>query len=106
MKTTLAIALLVSSSQAISFRPYTNGDTPWYTVPRSAPKVEFPINYKVPSYGQDHDIKDSIFNTKTAEKNLGHQFSASFTASPGFNKDYVVPNFGIDHDIITSQKDL
>ena len=102
MRTSIAIELLVSTSSAHSFRPYTNGDTPWYKVPKREPTVDFPINYKVPSYGQDHDIKDTISNTQKAEKRLGHQLEATFTPPAGFKKDYVVPNFGADKEIVTS----
>ena len=41
------------------YRPYTNGRTPWYSVPPRAPAIGHPIGYFVPNFGVDNDILDS-----------------------------------------------
>jgi len=48
---------LVGSSEQLEFRPYTNGDTPWYkTSPKAPAPPDYPINYKVPDFGVDQDV--------------------------------------------------
>jgi hypothetical protein len=42
------------SNELLEYRPYTNGDTPWYkTSPKKAADPDYPINYAVPDYGVD-----------------------------------------------------
>ena len=56
MKSTSAFVLslfLYGEAEAIKYRPYTNGDTPWYKPSLHQPKDEFPINYPVPDFGED-----------------------------------------------------
>jgi hypothetical protein len=50
------LALFLYGTEAVSFRPYTNGRTPWYTEPPKAPKDDHPVDYPVPNFGQDRDI--------------------------------------------------
>jgi hypothetical protein len=64
------------------------------------------LNYFVPNFGKDQDIKDSLSNTGNAEKRLKHVMQASFKAPKGHPVDYFVPNFGVDHDILTAQKNI
>ena len=68
------------------------------------PGINYPINYKVPNFGVDHDILDSqedLFNT---EINLGHNLDLKKGGSLNTGTDdfdhhpmnYKVPNFGVD----------
>lgn len=53
-----------------------NGRTPWYkTVPEKEP--EYPYNYKVPNFGVDRNIEDTLKHAASAEQRLGHKFNAA-----------------------------
>jgi hypothetical protein len=39
--------------------------------PEPKKNAEYPIDYKVPDFGQDHDIKDSLKHMDSTEKKLG-----------------------------------
>ena len=54
------------------YRPYTNGRTPWYSVPPRAPAIGHPIGYFVPNFGVDNDILDSKNHLHVTEKKLKH----------------------------------
>ena len=70
--------------------------------------IKYPINYKVPSFGVDNDISDSLTNLKNTEKNLGHKLDLKAggrraTGIDNFDNhpmNYKVANFGMDQDII------
>ena len=64
-KTTSAfvLALFLNEAEAIKYRPYVGGRTPWYKEYAKEPKVDHDINYFVPNFGVDHDIKSSLSNT-------------------------------------------
>ena len=88
------------SHQALQYRPYVDGRTPWYKTSPSSPATDFPNNYFVPNNGVDHEIKFTKDHIAAAEAKLGHVLQASFKkpAPPG-PQDYFVPNFGEDSDI-------
>jgi hypothetical protein len=69
------------------------------------------MDYFVPNFGQDQDMKDSLSNEKTAGKIVGHDWK--WKKQPdGPPRDYFVPHFGVDEDIknvqaaIASEEDL
>jgi hypothetical protein len=72
------------------------------------PAIKYPINYKVPNFGVDSDINDSLSNLKNAEKTLGHKLDLiaggkKATGVDNFDHhpiNYKVPNFGVDQDIL------
>jgi hypothetical protein len=78
------------------------------------PGIKYPINYKVPSFGVDSDINDSLANLKNTEKLLGHKLDlvAGGRRSTGVDNfdnhpiNYKVPHFGMDQDIIDTQNHL
>lgn len=43
----------------------------------------YPINYKVPDYGMDHDVKTTQNNIKNAEETLGHELKMPEKKVPG-----------------------
>jgi len=69
---------------------------------------DYPVDYKVPDFGADHDMIAAASNIKGSEAKLGHKFTADFgaTAAPVNPRGYTVPNFGIDRDIEASLKNL
>lgn len=62
-----------------------------------------PVDYFVPNFGVDHDIKDLQHNLASAEKLYGHRLYDGWKKSDPPPKDYSVPNFGIDEDIANVQ---
>ena len=69
-------------------------------------KPDWPINYKVPNFGVDHDIVSTQNHIAAAEKRLKQKFTASFEKPKGHPVDYVVPNLGIDRDIKDAQASI
>ena len=55
-----------------------------------------PMNYFVPNFGQDWDIKETLKHAGTAEGKYGKFIGAKSTPPP---RDYFVPNFGEDSDV-------
>jgi len=89
----------------LEYRPYVNGRTPWYkTVPEREP--EYPYNYKVPNFGTDRNIEETLKHMAQAESRLKHKFNAAqYEANfvkPWEPTEYKVPNFGVDKDIVTA----
>jgi hypothetical protein len=65
-----------------------------------------PMDYFVPNFGVDSDIKKTANSLKAAESEVGHTFQASFAQPAGHPVDYFVPNFGVDSDIVTTNKNI
>lgn len=58
-----------------------------------------PASYPVPDFGTDHDIKDSLAHTKSAEDKFGEWKGATFAKPAEPPRNYFVPDFGMDKDI-------
>ena len=72
---------------------------------------DWDVDYKVPNFGQDIDIKASLANTRSAEKKLHHVIDFMNHDLPvdedgEHPQNYFVPNFGKDHDIIATQRNI
>jgi hypothetical protein len=102
----MVLAVLMSSTSAVQYRPYVDGRTPWYRTSPSAPATDFPHNYPVPDFGVDHDIKYTGEHIAAAEGRLGHVMQASFKAPAPPPRDYFVPDFGEDHEIKYTKKNI
>jgi hypothetical protein len=63
------------------------------------------MDYFVPNFGQDTDIKDSLSNEKVSSIQVGHTWVWK-KAPDGPPRDYFVPNFGKDHDVIDAAKSI
>ena len=103
MYKTQIIALFLGSAEAVKYRPYVNGRTPWYKAAKGV-EPNFDTGYFVPNFGVDSDILASQENTANAEAKIGKKFAASFKKPKGHPVDYFVPNFGVDQDIKQTQK--
>lgn len=66
------------------------------------------MNYFVPNFGKDHDIKRTHESLEWAEKDLKHKwvFKGYPDKKKDHPKDYPVPNFGVDEDIAWTQKNI
>jgi hypothetical protein len=64
-------------------------------------KATHPMNYFVPNFGVDHDIKDSLAHTMQSEDNLKHRWNVvpKEDRPKGHPVDYKVANFGVDEDV-------
>ena len=94
-------SIIVFIGAVAAFRPLP-GTAPWYrsVADLEENKPEYPINYFVPSFGADEEIK---FKPKV------------FSSMPWVEKnkrpkphpiDYFVPNFGLDQDILDAQASI
>jgi hypothetical protein len=61
-------------------------------------KDGYPMNYPVPNFGVDQDMKDQEASLKQTEEKLNHKFVPKESADP-HPMNYKVPNFGVDQDI-------
>jgi hypothetical protein len=68
-------------------------------------KDSYPMNYVVPNFGVDQEIKDHNENIKKTEEQLGHVWNLK-KAEDGPGLDYFVPNFGVDQDIKDAQENI
>jgi hypothetical protein len=59
--------------------------------------AHWPMDYPVPNFGVDHDIKASHEDLKIAEAQLGHQLVIPKVEKPA--PQYSVPDFGVDEEI-------
>ena len=102
----VALTFLSEDVQAAKakYRP-TPGSTPWYKMAKESTweKPDWNVNYPVPNFGQDTDIKASLKHTATAEADLGHKMQSTFKKPKGPPMDYFVPNFGPDADVKLTQ---
>lgn len=89
--------------EAIQYRPFVDGRTPWYKTFPAAPEVGFNHGYKVPDFGVDTDIKSSLSHTAAAEAKLGAWKNANAPPPAPPPRDYFVPNFGEDSDVKTTK---
>lgn len=96
----------VMASKA-AFRP-TKEQAPWYkTASKSTWNTpDWPVNYKVPNFGVDSDIKNTQKNIQNAEEKLKTKFTASFDKPKGPPMDYFVPNLGKDRDLVLNDINL
>lgn len=62
------------------------------------------MNYFVPHFGEDEDIKSTKSNVAAAEKKYDHVYDGTVPEPP--KRDYFVPNFGIDSDINGATENL
>jgi len=96
-----AMAFSSATAMKLHYRPY-EGTNPWHKGPKFPEFVDptdHPVNYGVPNFGEDSDIKSSFKNTADAEETLKHTMHASFDAPAAPPRDYFVPHFGEDDDI-------
>ena len=103
---TRSVVVMALLSQANAFRPIP-GTVPWdKAVSRpSWENPDYPTNYFVPNFGEDHEIKLSKMNLQRAEEEVGHTMKASFDkAKPP--ADYRVPDFGVDSEVKNLQSSL
>jgi hypothetical protein len=99
MKTTsLAVLALIGAISAAEI-----DREPLLTWKPKVPKSH-PVDYFVPNFGQDQEIKASLKHTADAEKRLKHKWIPA--AKPKPQAEYKVPDFGLDRDIQASIKNM
>lgn len=65
-----------------------------------------PLNYFVPNFGVDKDIKHNWSSLDWAENYLKHKWNYVKDNSKPPPKDYPVPDFGLDEDVVTTQANI
>ena len=98
------LTLLLSSASA--YRPYTDGNTPWYKTTPKEPEIPFPHDYKVPSFGEDPENTNLAQALQWAEKKLNH--TLVIPNKPEDEKPSQIPilNFGEDRDMKLTRENL
>ena len=70
-------------------------------------KAPYKVDYFVPNWGQDEDVKSALSFAQQAETDLGVTWTPVDTSKDGSPpKNYFVPNFGVDHDIVDNAASL
>ena len=94
----------MTSTQA--YRPYVDGRTPWYKTTPKEPEIDFPHDYKVPSFGADPEITHTKQALAWAEKK--HKKKLVIPKKPENEKPSKIPflDLGQDADIITTAQNL
>jgi len=103
-----ALALCTSQAVAIKYRPYP-GSVPWggdADKPEWEDPQDHKVNYFVPDFGKDSDIKSSFKNMAKAEEDLKHELKASFDPEDEPKRNYFVPHFGEDNEIKYTKKNI
>jgi len=54
------------------------------------------MNYFVPNFGVDKDIKNTLGHISAAEKRLNHKWTPDLKKKTPLPMNYFVPNFGLD----------
>ena len=92
---------LESSEESESDEDVQLDREPLLTWKPKARKNAYPMDYKVPNFGQDPDIIATQKSLATAEKRLKRKWKVdpNFKKAKGHPVDYKVPNFGQDQDI-------
>jgi hypothetical protein len=103
-----ALALCTSQAVAIKYRPYP-GTVPWgsdATLPEWLDPQDHPVNYGVPHFGEDTEIKYTKANLAYAEDYHKHEMQASFDSPAPPPRNYFVPHFGEDTEIKYTKKNI
>tara|TARA_B110000238_G_C15925114_1_gene352233 strand:+ start:83 stop:631 length:549 start_codon:yes stop_codon:yes gene_type:complete len=70
-------------------------------------KAPYKVDYFVPNWGQDEDVKSALSFAQEAESDLGVTWTPVDTSKdPAPKRNYFVPNFGVDHDIADNASSL
>ena len=94
---------LASSVSSIQVSKNEGLFTPKMRAPEGEIAISHPVDYFVPNFGVDNDIKETIKHTSDLESKFGVWTPKK---SAPADKDYKVPNLGMDVDIIASQESL
>jgi len=62
----------------------------------------YPMDYFVPDFGVDHDVKDSFQGLKIAQDQLKHNWDFKFIEKPAWEAGMKVPDFGVDEEILNA----
>ena len=68
-------------------------------------KAPYKVDYFVPNWGQDEDVKSALSFAQQAETELGTTWTPKEKADPP-KRNYFVPNFGIDNEIASNFNSL
>jgi len=72
------------------------------THPKRANAATHPMDYFVPNFGKDENVKHTWSSLDWAEKSLKHKFNPTLKGDTpdGPPKDYFVPDFGLEEDVV------
>ena len=107
MKNYLTTLLLLAVVKA--YRPI-EGTNPWHKdlaeILEDADELPYPVDYFVPNFGMDEDIKRVDALARAASGYEAWKFVPKDKRPKPHPTDYVVPDFGEDQDIIATQASI
>jgi len=68
-------------------------------------KAPYPVDYFIPNWGQDEDVKSALAFAQQAEDDQGVTWVPKKAEKPPA-RNYFVPNFGVDHEIAENAASL
>jgi hypothetical protein len=103
MKKSLPIIALLGIASAVQI-----DREPLLTWKPKVKKNAYPVDYPVPNFGLDKDIRDTLSNLKITEKRMKRKmgYVPKKLRPKSHPKDYFVPNFGLDKDIKDSLSNM
>ena len=70
-------------------------------------KLPYPIDYFVPNFGKDKDVKATDLSLAWAEKHRGHVWNyVKPDKKPEADPDFRIPDFGLDEDVVWTQENI
>ena len=96
----IAVMALVSESSATLVQR-----EPLLSWAPTQPASAFKMNYFVPHFGEDQDIKNSKVDLAWAENSLGHKLAVEDPPKDP-PRNYFVPHFGVDQDVADFRQSL
>jgi hypothetical protein len=69
-------------------------------------KKTHPMNYFVPNFGRDRDIKATDLSLAWAERSLNRTWNYKPKKEEKKNTDFRIPDFGLDEDIVDTQSNI
>ena len=70
-------------------------------------KLGYPIDYFVPNFGKDREVRWTDSSLAWAEKNRGHVWNyIKPDKKPEADPDFRIPDFGLDEDVVWTQENI
>jgi len=99
----IALAAGIAVASAVTVEERRDPLLTWSATPK---KSAYPMDYAVPTFGEDHDIIETKKSWAAQEKAHGHFWDVNKPKPEDPPRDYYVPNFGTDSEITASLKNL
>jgi len=104
--TSIAVLLLVGNVSAVKLERDPLLSDPnkneWAFKTAAAKGPGHPVDYFVPNFGVDKEIKNTDHSITDSEAKLGHFWNIKMKPDAEPPRNYFVPDFGVDNDVKTT----